>query len=70
MSISDLTRAAIVLSDNTAANLLLTRLGGPSVVTEFARSCGDTVTRLDRNEIGDIRDTTTSRGCVIVGLIQ
>lgn len=50
MTVSKLTRAAIVVSDNTAANLLLAKLGGPSVVTEFARSCGDAVTRLDRNE--------------------
>ncbi len=68
MTVSDLTRAAIVVSDNTAANLLLSKLGGPSVVTEFARSCGDAVTRLDRNEptlndneAGDLRDTTSPR---------
>ena len=68
MTVSDLTRAAIVVSDNTAANLLLSKLGGPSVVTEFARSCGDAVTRLDRNEptlndneTGDLRDTTSPR---------
>jgi beta-lactamase class A len=57
-----------VVSDNTAANLLLSKLGGPSVVTEFARSCSDAVTRLDRNEptlndneAGDLRDTTSPR---------
>ncbi len=68
MTVSDLTRAAIVVSDNTAANLLLSKVGGPSVVTEFARSCGDAVTRLDRNEptlndnvAGDLRDTTSPR---------
>ncbi len=68
MTVSDLTRASIVVSDNTAANLLLSKLGGPSVVTEFARSCGDAVTRLDRNEptlndneAGDLRDTTSPR---------
>ena len=68
MTVSDLTRAAIVVSDNTAANLLLSKLGSPSVVTEFARSCGDAVTRLDRNEptlndnkAGDLRDTTSPR---------
>lgn len=68
MSVSDLMRAAIVVSDNTAANLLLSKLGGPSVVTAFARSCGDAVTRLDRNEPalndnqpGDLRDTTSPR---------
>lgn len=68
MTVVDLARAAIVVSDNTAANLLLSKLGGPSVVTEFARSCDDAVTRLDRNEptlnaneAGDIRDTTSPR---------
>lgn len=68
MTVSDLSRAAIVVSDNTAANLLLAKLGGPSAVTEFARSCGDDVTRLDRNEptlndndAGDLRDTTSPR---------
>lgn len=68
MTVGDLTRAAVVVSDNTAANLLLSRLGGPSAVTEFARSCGDAVTRLDRNEpalndnvAGDLRDTTSPR---------
>ncbi|WP_291222239.1 serine hydrolase [Dokdonella sp.] len=49
-------------------NLLLSKVGGPSVVTEFARSCGDAVTRLDSyeprlndNEAGDLRDTTSPR---------
>ena len=40
--------AAITLSDNTAANLILASLGGPQGVTAFARSLGDPVTRLDR----------------------
>ena len=59
--------AAIHVSDNTAANLILTALGGPSEVTRFARSLGDEFTRLDRNEPtlnqpsgGDL-DTTTPR---------
>ena len=53
-------------SDNTAGNLILKSLGGPSGVTTFARSLGDPVTRLDRWETdlneatpGDPRDTTT-----------
>lgn len=68
MTAGDLARAAVVVSDNTAANLLLSKLGGPSVVTGFVRSCGDAVTRLDRNEpalndneAGDLRDTTSPR---------
>lgn len=68
MSIEELARAAIVVSDNTAANLLLARVGGPPAFTEFMRRNGDTVTRLDRdepslndNQPGDPRDTTSPR---------
>ena len=71
MSVADLCAAAVVLSDNTAGNLLLNLLGGPDGVTKFARSLGDTVTRLDRTEPtlnsaipGDDRDTTSPRAMV------
>jgi beta-lactamase class A len=66
MSIAELCKAAITLSDNTAANLLLATFGGPAGLTAFARGLGDGITRLDRNEPtlneaipGDPRDTTT-----------
>jgi beta-lactamase class A len=66
MSVADLCKAALTLSDNTAANLLLASFGGPAALTAFARSIGDGITRLDRNEPtlneatpGDPRDTTT-----------
>lgn len=66
MSIADICEAAMTVSDNTAGNLLLARLGGPAGLTAYARSLGDPVTRLDRiepdlNEAtpGDPRDTTT-----------
>jgi beta-lactamase class A len=66
MSIAELCKAALTLSDNTAANLLLATFGGPAGLTAFARSLGDGVTRLDRTEPtlneavpGDPRDTTT-----------
>jgi beta-lactamase class A len=66
MTLAALCEAAITLSDNTAGNLILKALGGPGGVTEFARSLGDPMTRLDRNEPtvneslpGDPRDTTT-----------
>jgi beta-lactamase class A len=66
MSVGELCEAAITLSDNTAANLLLAGLGGPAGVTLYARSLGDEVTRLDRSEPDlnsadpdDPRDTTT-----------
>lgn len=50
MTIEALCGAAISYSDNAAANLLLKSIGGPAGVTRFARSIGDTVTRLDRTE--------------------
>jgi beta-lactamase class A len=66
MTVDALCAAALEYSDNTAANLLLQTMGGPHGLTEFVRSLGDGVTRLDRNEPnlntaikGDERDTTT-----------
>jgi beta-lactamase class A len=66
MTIGELCEAAVTLSDNTAANLLLASFGGPAGLTAYARSIGDDVTRLDRTEPtlneakhGDPRDTTT-----------
>jgi beta-lactamase class A len=66
MTLADLCAAALEWSDNTAANLLLRNIGGPAGVTQFARSLGDDVTRLDRTEptlntaiSGDERDTTS-----------
>ncbi|QIQ06620.1 class A beta-lactamase [Streptomyces liangshanensis] len=50
MTVEALCAATITHSDNTAANLLLAKLGGPSSVTRFCRSVGDFVTRLDRWE--------------------
>lgn len=66
MTVAELCEAAVTLSDNTAANLLLARFGGPAGLTAYVRSLGDGTTRLDRiepalNEAtpGDPRDTTT-----------
>jgi beta-lactamase class A len=50
MSVLDLCEAAIIYSDNTAANLLLEAVGGPAAMTDFWRSLGDRVSRLDDNE--------------------
>jgi beta-lactamase class A len=68
MTVADLCAAAIDWSDNTAGNLVLQSIGGPAGFTQFARSLGDNVTRLDRNEPalneslpGDERDTTSPR---------
>jgi beta-lactamase class A len=66
MTVAELCQAAITVSDNTAANLLLASLGGPAAVTAYARRLGDDVTRLDRIEPelnlaspGGVLDTTT-----------
>jgi beta-lactamase class A len=66
MTLSELCEAALQVSDNTAANLLLHTIGGPQAITAFARSIGDERTRLDRWETelnsavpGDPRDTST-----------
>ena len=66
LTVGELCAATVSLSDNTAANVLLARHGGPAGFTAFVRSLGDEVTRLDRTEptlneaaVGDPRDTTT-----------
>jgi beta-lactamase class A len=71
MTIRELCQAAVTRSDNTAANLLLATIDGPAGFTRFARSLGDTVTRLDRTETslnealpGDPRDTTSPAAMV------
>ena len=66
MTLSKLCGAAMAMSDNTAANMVLKSLGGPESFTAYMRSIGDEKTRLDRWETelnearpGDPRDTTT-----------
>lgn len=66
MPLAALCEAAMELSDNGAANLILEAIGGPAGVTAYARALGDPLTRLDRPELalnenlpGDPRDTTT-----------
>lgn len=68
LPIITLAQAAQEVSDGTAANLLVRRLGGPTAVTAKFREMGDPVTRLDRYEpmlgmvlSADLRDTTTPR---------
>jgi beta-lactamase class A len=65
-TVDQLCEAAVTVSDNGAANLLLAAIGGPKALTRFAREIGDDVTRLDRMEPelneakpGDPRDTTS-----------
>jgi len=71
LSVGELCAAAVEVSDNTAANLLLAQVGGPAGVTKFIRSLGNQVTRLDRTEPelnsalpGDVRDTTSPAAMV------
>lgn len=66
VTVGALCEAAVTLSDNTAANLLLKTIGGPAGLTAFARELGDPITRLDRTEPtlnealpGDPRDTSS-----------
>lgn len=66
MTVQELCEAMVLVSDNTAANVLLEASGGPAALTQWLRELGDGTTRLDRNEPslntalpGDERDTTT-----------
>jgi beta-lactamase class A len=68
LSVGELCKGAVELSDNTCANLLLARVGGPAALTAFWRACGDRISRLDHNEPllnrsppGDPHDTTTPK---------
>lgn len=68
MTISELCKATITTSDNTAMNLIMHILGGPTAVTEFARTIGDNKFNLTRWEPdlnsaipGEKRDTTTPK---------
>jgi beta-lactamase class A len=71
MRLDDLCIAAVQLSDNTAANLLLRDVGGPAALTGWLRKISDPVTRLDNNEPklnvwapGEVHDTTTPAAIV------
>lgn len=66
MSMAELAQAAVEVSDNSAANLLLPMIGGPPGLTAFFRAHGDSVSRLDRTEPalnenaqGDEQDSST-----------
>jgi beta-lactamase class A len=65
-SVGVLCAGTIQYSDNVAANLLLSTIGGPAGLTRYMAALGDSTTRLDRNEPtlnasipGDPRDSTT-----------
>jgi beta-lactamase class A len=66
LSVEALCRAAVEMSDNTCANLLLSAVGGPAGMTNFWRTTGDGVSRLDadepelnRSKPGDPHNTTS-----------
>ncbi|PRT31459.1 class A beta-lactamase [Bacillus wiedmannii] len=66
MTLKELADASIRYSDNTAQNLILKQLGGPSEFKKSLREIGDSVTNPKRfepelNEVqpGDTRDTST-----------
>ncbi|WP_438874515.1 class A beta-lactamase [Symbioplanes lichenis] len=68
ISIGAAAEAAVRVSDNTAANLVLAELGGPAGFEASLRDLGDTVTEPARTEPalneakpGDERDTSTPR---------
>ncbi|MEV6757681.1 class A beta-lactamase [Streptomyces sp. NPDC051214] len=68
MTLGELCDAAVRYSDNTAANLLFDRLGGPKGLEAVLEKMGDDVTRMDRVEPdlstwvpGEKRDTSTPR---------
>jgi beta-lactamase class A len=75
MTIEQLCEAAAIVSDSTAANLLLTSFGGPMAFNAYLRSLGDSVTRLDNIELslnvvrpGETHDTTSPRA--MAGTLQ
>ncbi|HDR7613625.1 TPA: class A beta-lactamase [Bacillus mycoides] len=68
MTLKELADASIRYSDNTAQNLILKQLGGPSEFKKTLREIGDTITNPERfepelNEVqpGDTHDTSTPK---------
>lgn len=68
LALGDLCEAAVSVSDNTAANLILDQIDGPAGLTRWLRKIGDPVTRLDHKEpelnrvpVGAETDTTSPR---------
>ncbi|MCF7354638.1 CARB/PSE/RTG family carbenicillin-hydrolyzing class A beta-lactamase [Vibrio sp. CK2-1] len=66
ITLTDACHAAMTMSDNTAANIIIKAVGGTQSITNFVKNIGDTQTRLDRMEpdlnegaLNDPRDTTT-----------
>lgn len=71
MTLEALAAAAMTYSDNTAANLIIKELGGPSAVTNFANSIGNKTFNVEHYE-GDLNsnpnnpeDTSTPKDMAI-----
>lgn len=71
MTVGEAAEGAVLISDNTCANLLLRVGDGPQGLTHFLQVYGDGITRLDRTEPtlnenlpNDPRDTTTPEAMV------
>ena len=65
MTVEELCKAAIMYSDNTAANLLIAKLGGPQAVTDFAHLIGNKVFQLNHietllNSVGGVQDDSST----------
>lgn len=66
MTVGELCAAAITMSDNSAANLLLATVGGPAGLTAFLRQIDDNVALLGPNNKAErivviyLRDTPAS----------
>jgi beta-lactamase class A len=66
LTVGTLCQAIVEVSDNLAAILLMRSIGGPAHLTQFTRTLGDTVTRMDRyepasNSYDGVLDTTSPR---------
>ncbi len=65
LTLEEACKAILERSDNTAANLLLARVGGPAALTAYIRTFGDTTTNVDRYELvhgwSGTKDTMTPR---------
>src|SRR3546814_20702129 len=64
-TIEALNRAAVAQSDNTAADLLLTRIGGPQALTRFFQRRGTESFRRDRYEYALQPPTVGLSGCLV-----
>jgi beta-lactamase class A len=72
MTVAALCEAAVIYSDNTAANVLLGEIGGPQSVTAFWRGLGDRTSRLDdvepRLNVPDGERNTTTPAAMMANL--